>query len=173
MPITNEQITELAKIAIEEVSGVDEPANLTPGWLLSKSVGDLVDGVTDGAVERRPLPPDNRRVEQTGDGHVSFEVDAGVAGAGEVLVKSALAEQLTRRRVNALANTGPGRRPLNFAAARAVTPERRAAVREELQKAAAAAGAVWVPEYSDAELDAAIHAQARANAARRPARGWL
>lgn len=38
--------TELLKIAVEEVSGVDEPANLTPGWLFQKSLTQAVEGVT-------------------------------------------------------------------------------------------------------------------------------
>lgn len=35
--------TELAKIYVTEVSGVDEPANLTPGWLLTKSATRAID----------------------------------------------------------------------------------------------------------------------------------
>lgn len=62
---TTRTITELAKIHVTEVSGVDEPANLTPGWLMQKSanIGAVVDAaiaeaVAAGAAElAKALPP--------------------------------------------------------------------------------------------------------------------
>jgi len=48
--------TELLQIAVEEVSGVDMPANLTPGWLFQKSLTEAVEGVVaDASPEAEPL----------------------------------------------------------------------------------------------------------------------
>jgi hypothetical protein len=164
---TNEQIiaagnaTELVKIKIQEVSGVDEPANLTPGWAMLKSAGSLAAEHAAGEREMVPLATADRRVTMTPGAMPKVEFEGN---EGSRLQKAALAERVVRSHHDAIAT---GR--LNFVAAAA---NRRSHVREHLAKAHELAGTP-MPEYTDADLDAAITAQFEGQGNGRRARGWL